>query len=99
MTEKQFKQTVLYLGATLLFLFFLGFLSVREGIQEQREQISTFEKELEAERESFAVQEEALTREITRYKDKNSDLERTNDILTDYIQMKQQEVEEWKSWQ
>lgn len=94
MTQKQFKQTVFYLGVTLLFLFVLGFLSVREGIQEQREQISTFEKEREAERESFAVQEEELTRELTWYKDKNSDLERTNDILTDYIQMKQQELGE-----
>lgn len=93
MTERQFKQTVFYLGVTLLFLFVLGFLSVREGIQEQREQISTFEKELEAERESFAVQEEAYTREITRYKDKISDLELTNNILTDHIQIKQQELE------
>lgn len=79
--------------STLLLLLIFGLLAVNEGMQEQ-EDIRTHEKQLEAERESFALQEEALAREITRYKDKNSDLERTNYILTDYIQMKQQELEE-----
>ena len=81
--------------STLLLLLIFGVLAINEGIQEQ-EEIRTHEKVLEAERESFAVQEEELTRELTWYKDKNSDLERTNDILTDYIQMKQQELEELK---
>ena len=74
--------------STLLLLLIFGLLAVNEGMQEQ-EDIKTFEKVLEVERESFAVQEE----ELTWYKDKNSDLERTNDILTDFIQMKQQELE------
>lgn len=78
--------------STLLLLLIFGLLAVNEGMQEQ-EDIRTHEKQLEAERENFAVQEEELTHELMRYKDKNSDLERTNDILTDYIQMKQQEVE------
>ena len=78
--------------STLLLLLIFGLLAVNEGMQEQ-EDIKTFEKALEAERESFAVQEEVLTRELTRYKNKNNDLELTNDILTDFIQMKQQELE------
>ena len=94
MTERQFKQSALSIAITLIFLAFLGSLSLNESAKAQREQIKTFEKVLETERESFAVQEEELTRELTWYKDKNSDLERTNDILTDYIQMKQQELEE-----
>lgn len=81
--------------STLLLLLIFGLLAVNEGMQEQ-EDIKTFEKVLEAERESFAVQEEELTRELTRYRDKNRDLNLTNDILTDYIQMKQQELEELK---
>ena len=93
MTERQFKQSALSIAITLIFLAFLGSLSLNESAKAQREQIKTFEKALESERESFAVQEEELTRELTWYKDKNSDLERTNDILTDFIQMKQQELE------
>ena len=79
--------------STLLLLLIFGVLAINEGIQEQ-EDIRTHEKQLEAERESFAVQEEELTREISYYKNKNNDLELTNDILTDFIQMKQQELEE-----
>ena len=94
MTKRQFKQSALSIAITLIFLAFIGSLSLNESAKAQREQIKTFEKVLETERESFAVQEEELTRELTWYKDKNSDLERTNDILTDYIQMKQQELEE-----
>lgn len=78
--------------STLLLLLIFGLLAVNEGMQEQ-EDIKTFEKALEAERESFAVQEEELTRELTWYKDKNHDLKLTNDILMDFIQMKQQELE------
>lgn len=78
--------------STLLLLFIFGLLAVNEGVQEQ-EDVRTFEKQLEAERESFALQEEVLTREISYYKNKNHDLELTNDILTDFIQMKQQELE------
>ena len=78
--------------STLLLLLIFGVLAINEGIQEQ-EDIRTHEKQLEAERESFALQEEALTREISYYKNKNNDLELTNDILTDFIQMKQQELE------
>ena len=78
--------------STLLLLLIFGVLAINEGIQEQ-EDIRTFEKALEAERESFVLQEEALTREISYYKNKNNDLELTNDILTDFIQMKQQELE------
>ena len=78
--------------STLLLLLIFGLLAVNEGMQEQ-EDIKTFEKALEAERESFAVQEEALTREITYYKDKNSDLELTNAILADQIRLKNRELE------
>ena len=81
--------------STLLLLLIFGVLAINEGMQEQ-EEIRTHEKQLEAERESFAVQEEAITREISYYKNKNNDLELTNDILADYIQMKQQELEELK---
>lgn len=94
MTKKQFKQSVFAIAMASILLVALGFLSIREGVQERNDQIQTYEKTLEAERESFAVKEETLAREITRYKDKNSDLERTNDILTEYIQMKQQELED-----
>lgn len=93
MTKKQFKQSLFAIAMALILLVALGFLSIREGVQERNDQIQTYEKVLEAERESFAVQEEELTRELTWYKDKNSGLERTNDILTDFIQMKQQELE------
>ena len=78
--------------STLLLLFIFGLLAVNEGMQEQ-EDIRTFENKLEAERESFALQEEALTREITYYKDKNSDLELTNAILADQIRLKNRELE------
>ena len=78
--------------STLLLLLIFGVLAINEGMQEQ-EEIRTHEKQLEAERESNALQEEAITREISYYKNKNNDLELTNDILTDFIQMKQQELE------
>ena len=81
--------------STLLLLLIFGVLAINEGIQEQ-EDIRTFEKALEAERESNALQEEAITWEISYYKNENHDLELTNDILADYIQMKQQELEELK---
>ena len=81
--------------STLLLLLIFGVLAINEGMQEQ-EEIRTHEKQLEAERESNALQEEAITREISYYKNKNHDLELTNDILADYIQMKQQELEELK---
>lgn len=80
--------------STLLLLLIFGLLAVNEGVQEQ-EDIKTFEKVLEAERESFAVQEEAYARKITYYKNKNLDLELTNEILADYIRLKQAEMEEW----
>ena len=78
--------------STLLLLLIFGVLAINEGMQEQ-EEIRTHEKQLEAERESNALQEEAITREISYYKNKNNDLELTNDILTDFIQMKQKELE------
>ena len=78
--------------STLLLLLIFGVLAINEGIQEQ-EDIRTHEKQLEAERESFALQEEALTLEISYYKDKNSDLELTNAILADQIRLKNRELE------
>lgn len=78
--------------STLLLLLIFGVLAINEGMQEQ-EEIRTHEKVLEAERESNALQEEALTREVTRYKDKNRDLELTNEILADQIRLKNQELE------
>ena len=78
--------------STLLLLLIFGVLAINEGMQEQ-EDIRTHEKEIEADLESYAVQEEAYAREISYYKNKNNDLELTNDILTDFIQMKQQELE------
>lgn len=58
--------------------------------------MSTFQKQLEAEREYVAVQEEEYERMIAYFKRKNQDLETTNKLLTDYIQIKNQELEGYK---
>lgn len=96
MTKKQFKQSALAIAITLVFLSFLGSLAIHEGTSQQKEQVITFQKQLEAEREYAAVQEEEYERMIAYFKRKNRDLEATNKLLTDYIQIKNQELEDLK---
>lgn len=93
MTQKQMEKSIFTIVITLLFLFIFSSLAIHEKISQQKEQVSTFQKQLEAEQEHAAVQEEEYERKITYFKRKNQDLEATNKLLTDYIQMKQQELE------
>lgn len=79
--------------SVFIFLLLVGVISFNNVINEQREEIETFEKILESEREVYAVREEELMRDIARYRNKNNDLEQTNEILTSYIRLKNQELE------
>ena len=86
--ERKLKKQEIAFAAisTLLLLLIFGLLAVNEGMREQ-EDIRTHEKAIEADLESYAVQEEEMSRAISRYESKNNDLELTNNILVEQIKL------------